>query len=166
MTKNYDESNPSATLDRTIVVTATIANTENGHAASTHNMTIVQKGATFTYGNYRIVAEPASMEWEANDALPVKAKGYTVKGYRTKYLNGVAQSDEEMNVSDISIQCSAGFVGNTSRVWPSAKSDGPEKTGTATITATCGGTSCTTIITLKQKAQEWWVKPIEPEGKN
>ncbi|WP_368336944.1 fimbrillin family protein [Parabacteroides merdae] len=169
VTKNYDESNPSATSDRTIVVTATIANTENGHAASTHNMTIVQKGATFTYGNYRIVAEPASMEWEANDAAAAYAKTFTVTGYRTKYLNGVSQGDEIQTVSNVAADCTEGFkvnIGTTYRIWPIAVSDGPEKTGTATITATCGGTSCTTTITLKQKAQEWWVKPIEPEGKN
>ncbi|WP_368350532.1 hypothetical protein, partial [Parabacteroides merdae] len=127
------------------------------------------KGATFTYGNYRIVAEPASMEWEANDAAAAYAKTFTVTGYRTKYLNGVSQGDEIQTVSNVAADCTEGFkvnIGTTYRIWPIAVSDGPEKTGTATITATCGGTSCTTTITLKQKAQEWWVKPIEPEGKN
>ena len=47
VTKNYDQHNlPSTTPDRDIVVRAVISNTENGHGASSKDVTIVQKGGT------------------------------------------------------------------------------------------------------------------------
>lgn len=47
VTKNYDQYNlPSTTPDRDIVVRAVISNTENGHGASSKDVTIVQKGGT------------------------------------------------------------------------------------------------------------------------
>ena len=45
--KNYDQYNlPSTTPDRDIVIRATLANTENGHSATTKDVTVVQKGGT------------------------------------------------------------------------------------------------------------------------
>lgn len=49
VSKNYDASTlGTKTPDRNVIVTATLANSENGHTASTKTVTITQKGGTVT----------------------------------------------------------------------------------------------------------------------
>lgn len=126
--------------------------------SSSATATVTQKGASITYGNYRITVSPTSMTWAGEDNA-TKDKSYTVTGYRTKYINGKSQGEETVSVSGISVSCTGDFSGDASSIWPDdTNEEETVKTGTATVTATpSGGTSCTATISLKQEVRDWTV---------
>lgn len=137
--------------------TVSVTFSYNGET-STATATVTQRGASITYGNYRITVSPTSMTWKGEEG-PTARKSYTVTGYRTKYINGKSSGEETVSVSGISVSCSGNFSGNSSYIWPiGTNEEKVDKTGTATVTATpSGGTSCTATISLKQEVRDWIV---------
>lgn len=123
---------------------------------STATATVRQKGASITYGNYRIAVSPTSMTWKGEEGYTAK-KTYSVTGYRTKYVNGTSQGEETVSVSGIEVSCTGDFTGNSSSIWPDDTNEEKYvKKAEATITATpSGGTSCTAIISLEQEIRDW-----------
>lgn len=134
--------------------TVSVTFSYNGET-STATATVRQNGAVITYGDYRITVSPTSMTWAGDDGLTAR-KSYTVTAYRTEYVNGKKGSEETTTASNISASCTSGFGGNESYIWPSGTNDTKdEKTGTATISANVGGTTCKATISLKQDVQDW-----------
>lgn len=165
--KNYDASSIGTNVpDRSIVVTATLANTENGSASSTKTVTIMQKGGTVTETR----DTPTGGSIMVNNTLGSAANSsstYTVTNPTRKVhvmLNGTTELstyDETGELTSVTSNNSA-FTPTTSSVKASANLDntttdyGTWSAGSVTIAnsgtnvANSGGSRSVTVTVPKR----------------